>query len=154
MRAVTLVFAIASATRVARGHEPGAAGAPAPGEPAAHGRASEIRVDRRVELVSIAFRLAGADEYRRAARMPYTDDVDRAFAAFADHPAIATTRMLRERHAISTTHRCGWRSASTITTSWTRPATSSPTSRAGAASTSRATSPAGSRSVPPHATTI
>jgi len=52
---------------------------------------SEVHVDRRVELVSIAFRLAGAAEYSQATPTDYTRDVDKLPR---DHPAIAATREL------------------------------------------------------------
>lgn len=58
-----------------------------------------IRADRRIELMAILMRLAGADEYRAAAT-PYARAVDQAFAAFARHPAVARTRELRARHGI------------------------------------------------------
>jgi len=64
-------------------------------------RASEVHVDRRIELVSIVMRLAGAEEYRMAPATGYVADVDRAFAPFANHPAITMTRALREQHGIA-----------------------------------------------------
>lgn len=70
-----------------------AASAPAP-------RASVVRVDPRVELVSILCRLAGYDEYTRASGSPYLGEVDRWFAPAAKHPAVATLRELRRTHGI------------------------------------------------------
>src|SRR5258708_28913431 len=60
----------------------------------------EVRVDRRVELLSILFHLAGSEEYR-AFDTPYRRAVDAYFAPFAQHAAIAATRTLRAAHSIS-----------------------------------------------------
>jgi hypothetical protein len=69
--------------------------APAP----APGQRSLVEVDPRVELVSIAWRLAGAEAYRKASS-PYAKEVDAAFAPYADDPAIAETRELLEKNKI------------------------------------------------------
>jgi len=62
----------------------------------------EVRVDRRVELISILFRLADADEYRMTAEsLPYARAVDGHFGAFRDHPAVAATRRVREQGGIA-----------------------------------------------------
>jgi hypothetical protein len=62
----------------------------------------EVRVDPRVELVTIAARLAGFDEYNRAnAASPYSADVDRHFGALREHPAIATLKRLRAERGVS-----------------------------------------------------
>ena len=61
--------------------------------------APEVRVDRRVEVMSILQRLVGEREYVTAPHTAYVADVDRAFAPFANHPAVAATRELR-RHGI------------------------------------------------------
>ncbi|MGE5186427.1 MAG: DUF4932 domain-containing protein [Acidobacteriota bacterium] len=63
--------------------------------PKVHG--SDVHVDRRVELIAILQRLAGGSEYTQALPTPYVADVDRAFAPFAQHPAVAMTRQLRDR---------------------------------------------------------
>ncbi len=60
-----------------------------------------MHVDRRVELISIVERLAGADEYKEAAPTAYVADVDRTFAPFASHKAIQLTRALREKSGIA-----------------------------------------------------
>ena len=62
---------------------------------------TDVRVDRRVELISILFRLGGGDEYRTAPNSPYLADVEKAFRPFADHPAVAATRELKAKHSIS-----------------------------------------------------
>lgn len=59
-----------------------------------------IAVDRRVELVSMVFRLAGNPEYQSAPPTPYVVAVDAAIKPHADHPVIAATKALRERHGI------------------------------------------------------
>jgi hypothetical protein len=59
----------------------------------------QIGVDRRVELISILFRLAENPSYQKA-RGPYADDVDRHFAPTREHPAVAATRELRARFSI------------------------------------------------------
>lgn len=60
-----------------------------------------IQVDRRVELISILWRLAGAKEYLRAPAGPYVKAVDAHFGKYADHPAVAAVRELRSKHSIS-----------------------------------------------------
>ena len=62
---------------------------------------SEVHADRRVELVAIVARLAGTPPYTRAASTGYVGDVDRAFAAFRDDPAVTATRALLAEHGIS-----------------------------------------------------
>lgn len=61
-----------------------------------------VEVDPRVELLTVIFRLSGAEEFNSArTRSPYTDDVDKWFAKFRDHAAVAAARKLREEHGIS-----------------------------------------------------
>ena len=48
----------------------------------------DVRVDPRVELLSIVFRLAGAEEYRQAPDTPYVEAVDAWFGEHAGHRAI------------------------------------------------------------------
>lgn len=60
-----------------------------------------VAVDQRIELFSIIFRLAGADEYRWEPRTPYTDAVDAHFARFAGHRAVALARRLRSERGVS-----------------------------------------------------
>ena len=61
---------------------------------------SEVHVDRRVEVIAILERLAGGAEYTQASPTPYVADVDRTFAPFAQHAAVAMTRELRDKHGI------------------------------------------------------
>jgi uncharacterized protein DUF4932 len=78
----------------------GCAPAPRPPLPSLRGNNS-VHVDKRVELMSIVMRLAGAEEYGQAIASPYTTDVDATFKPFASHPAIAATKLLRERFGIA-----------------------------------------------------
>ena len=59
----------------------------------------QVRVDRRVELFSILFHLAGNDEYR-AFDTPYRRAVDAWFGPFHDHPAVGKTRELHGARGI------------------------------------------------------
>jgi hypothetical protein len=54
----------------------------------------EVRVDPRVEVLSILFHLAGAEEYNFRAVEPYVAAVDSFFAGAMNHPAVAMTRHL------------------------------------------------------------
>jgi hypothetical protein len=67
-----------------------------PAQPAVD--AAEIRlvphVDERVELLSIVFRLAGNSEYNENELTLYTADIDRYFAAYKNHPAVAAAAKL------------------------------------------------------------
>ncbi len=58
-------------------------------------------VDPRVELISIVFRLSGADEYnQRSAASPYAKAVDAHFGEHRNHPAVRAARDLRSQHGI------------------------------------------------------
>ncbi len=73
--------------------------APAP-KPAASSTFT-VRVDRRVELLSILHRLIGHQAYTSAPATPYVQAVDKTFGPFANHPAVAATRALRASHSIT-----------------------------------------------------
>jgi hypothetical protein len=61
-----------------------------------------VRVDPRVELLSIVFRLAGNPEYNRPnSASPYADAVEEWFGPFRDHPAVVMARALRNRDSVS-----------------------------------------------------
>jgi hypothetical protein len=60
-----------------------------------------VRVDARVELISIVFHLAGASEFARSFDSPYRRAVDAHFAPFAEHPVIAATRELRSQFGVA-----------------------------------------------------
>jgi hypothetical protein len=69
-------------------------GGGSPAKPAAPVDTGEIRlvprVDERVELLSIVFRLAGNFEYNMSQLALYTTDIDRYFAPYKNHPAVTT----------------------------------------------------------------
>lgn len=61
----------------------------------------EVRVDPRVELVSIVFRLAGNPEYNMEnSRSLYADDVEAHFGKFRDHATVQLARKLRATRGI------------------------------------------------------
>lgn len=60
-----------------------------------------VAVDRRVELFSILFHVAGTPDYGQAFHTPYLRDLDAHFAPFASHPAVEMTREMRRAHGIS-----------------------------------------------------
>jgi hypothetical protein len=56
------------------------------------------RVDERVELLSIVFRLAGNFEYNMSPLTVYTTDIDRYFAPYKNHAAVAAAaRLAKDR---------------------------------------------------------
>lgn len=60
------------------------------------------RVDPRVELLSIVFRLAGHPEYNQSnSASAYANAVESHFGTFRDHPAVKKARELRRTHGIS-----------------------------------------------------
>jgi Domain of unknown function (DUF4932)/Bacterial Ig-like domain len=61
----------------------------------------QIRVDPRIELMSIIFRLAGNREYNMAELPRYAKAVDAHFKPFADHEAVQLAKRLRQEHGIS-----------------------------------------------------
>lgn len=62
----------------------------------------DVRVDPRVELLSIVFRLAGHPEYNMEnSKSPYADDVEKQFGRFREHPTVLKARMLRMTNGIS-----------------------------------------------------
>ena len=60
-----------------------------------------VRIDPRVELMSIIFRLAGNPEYRRAPECAYVRDVDAHFGTFADHAVVRMAKLLRDSSGVS-----------------------------------------------------
>lgn len=60
--------------------------------------------DARVELVSVMFHLAGAPEYSTNKVPRYSAAVASYFANAKEHPAIAATREMREKHRIAFFH--------------------------------------------------
>lgn len=66
------------------------------------GRELTVRVDPRVELLSIVFRLAGNPEYNMEnSKSPYADAVEAHFGKFRDHATVKLARELRSRRGIS-----------------------------------------------------
>jgi len=63
--------------------------------------AIQVRVDPRVELMSVVFRLAGSPEYNRGAVPAYTQAVDAHFAPFRRHAAVRRAGRLRRFRGIS-----------------------------------------------------
>lgn len=78
---------------------PQAAGAlPTPGAAPAP---VKVRVDPRVELISIVFHLAGNPEYSQGRVAAYAKAVDEHFAPFEGHAVVQRARSLREKKGIS-----------------------------------------------------
>ncbi len=62
----------------------------------------EARVDSRVELLSLLFRLAGNPEYNQPqSKSPYSQEVDEHFDKFRTHPVVALAKKLREDRGVS-----------------------------------------------------
>ncbi|MCW3054853.1 MAG: hypothetical protein JWN14_4023, partial [Chthonomonadales bacterium] len=60
-----------------------------------------VRVDTRVELLAIVFRLAGAEEYDQpSSQSPYAAEVMKHFGAFKEHPVVKLAAKLREEDGI------------------------------------------------------
>ncbi len=62
--------------------------------------AIDVRVDPRVELVCIIFRLAGNQEYSRGKLPNYVRDVDERFGPLAEHPVVQLARKLRNERSL------------------------------------------------------
>lgn len=58
-------------------------------------------VDERVELTSLVFRLAGAEEYVNNEVKKYTDDVDAFFGKYKNHELIQFARKIRDRDSVA-----------------------------------------------------
>lgn len=65
----------------------------------AHGL--QARVDPRVELLSIVFRMAGNPEYRQGKVDAYTEAVESAFGKWKDHAVVKRAARLRRAHGVS-----------------------------------------------------
>lgn len=59
------------------------------------------RVDERVELLSIVWRLAGSPEYNMDILPNYSQDIDRYFAPYRDHPAVKMAQTLERTRGVS-----------------------------------------------------
>lgn len=60
-----------------------------------------VRVDPRIELTTIVFRMIGAGEYSECLLPGYAADIDRHFAPYRDHPALKLAASLRASHGIA-----------------------------------------------------
>ncbi len=69
-------------------------------KPATSHQQPTVRVDRRVELMSILQRLAGAREYADTPSTAYVSAVDRHFGPHRNHPAVLRTQELRQTYGI------------------------------------------------------
>jgi hypothetical protein len=76
-----------------------AAGRPVPAEGKSAPSIS-VRVDLRVELMSVLFRLAGHPEYNQGKVPSYVQDVEEHFGRFRDHPAVKLARQLKATRGI------------------------------------------------------
>ena len=61
----------------------------------------DVRVDPRVELLSVVFRLAGSPEYSRGRVERYAEAVDAHFGPFRRHSVIAHAKRLRALAGVS-----------------------------------------------------
>ena len=59
-----------------------------------------VYVDERIELTTIAFRLAGAEEWTNYDGLEYLDDIDEYFAPYKDHPLLSYIREIRDKYSI------------------------------------------------------
>ncbi|MCR8560868.1 DUF4932 domain-containing protein [Mucilaginibacter sp. BJC16-A38] len=58
------------------------------------------KVDQRVELLSIVFRLAGSEEYSAPNNKNYVLDIHRHFDKFVNHPLIKYIKVLRDSNSV------------------------------------------------------
>jgi hypothetical protein len=70
-------------------------------EPTAAAIPMDVRIDPRVELISIIFRLAGNREYSMCQIPSYNRDIEEHFGPYNDHPAIKFASELRQRRGVS-----------------------------------------------------
>jgi hypothetical protein len=61
----------------------------------------DVRVDPRVELMSLIFRLAGNPEYNQNRLPLYVKDVEKFFKAHKDHDVVQFARQLRKNRGVS-----------------------------------------------------
>jgi hypothetical protein len=73
-----------------------------PQEPVSDQHKIHARVDPRVELMCIIFRLAGNNEYNQpSSKSPYSDEVEAHFDKHRNHAVIQTARNLRKARGVS-----------------------------------------------------
>jgi len=61
----------------------------------------QVKVDPRVELLSLIFRLAGNPEYSQAKVRAYAQDADKQFDGFRNHAVVNLARKLRRNDGVS-----------------------------------------------------
>ena len=61
----------------------------------------QVKVDPRVELLSLIFRLAGNPEYSRGKVASYTQDADQQFGRFRNHAVVRLAQELRRTRGVS-----------------------------------------------------
>ncbi len=59
------------------------------------------KVDRRIELLSIVFRLAGNQEYNQDIYKDYVKDINDYFGKYKDHPLIKFSKELHEKNGVA-----------------------------------------------------
>src|SRR5256714_7560928 len=89
----TLLRILCAILSVAASRAVGQAG---PGSPLAQSSQLRVGVDRRVELMVILFKLAGASEFNQNNFKTYQADIERQFGSFRNHEAVAIARELHE----------------------------------------------------------
>jgi hypothetical protein len=77
---------------------PPAASSSAP--PAALDARMRVQVDRRIEIISMLFALAGNNEYMHPIGTPYAKAAIQHFLPYAKHNAVVTSKQLHDRHRI------------------------------------------------------
>jgi len=60
-----------------------------------------VKIDPRVELLGVVYRIGGHPEFSQGQVERYLNDVDDYFAPYRDHPVVALAKELRESHGIS-----------------------------------------------------
>ena len=87
------ILALAALFLNAHSREPVASASTAP--------SLQVKVDPRVELFSLIFRLAGNPEYSQGKVESYTQDADRQFGSFRNHAVVSLARELRRTRGVS-----------------------------------------------------
>lgn len=87
------ILALAALSPNAHAAEPVASASTAP--------ALQVKVDPRVELFSLIFRLAGNPEYSQGKVEAYSQDADQQFGRFRNHAVVSLARELRQTRGVS-----------------------------------------------------
>ncbi|MCW5806652.1 MAG: hypothetical protein KIT31_30085 [Deltaproteobacteria bacterium] len=94
LRIRAVIAAIAMLAACGSKHDGGKEGSAAAAAPAAQRASLAVRIDRRVELISLLARLGKHPGFADAPATAYTAELDKVFARYADHPAVAATAAL------------------------------------------------------------